>query len=83
MDQQKMFSQMVPSNYIIHGFKHTRSDRDHLASIPICPWLTHTKLQNLFPKGSTAVPGIQNTPGNKPARLELTSTKYFEVCQNS
>lgn len=65
MDQQKMFNQMVPSNYITHGLKHTRSDRDHLASIPICAWLTHTKIQSLFPKGVLLFPGIQNVPGNK------------------
>lgn len=40
MDQQKTFNQIAPNNYIAHGLKHTKSDGDHFAFIPICPWLT-------------------------------------------
>lgn len=69
MDQQKMFNQMVPNNYIVCGLKHTRSDRYYLASIPICPWLTQRRFRTSFQREVLLFPGIQKAPANKSCKL--------------
>lgn len=68
MDQQKMFNQMVPNNSIVHSLKHSRSDRDHLAPLPICPWLTQS-FRTSFQRAALLFPGTQKAPDNKSCKL--------------